>query len=107
MTYDWLAALVFLGVLIALTAVGRFLAFRVPALQRMRELNHEADQPKLARKRFREAVRLDPQLTDAWSMIVRIRAAAGDADGARRALDEALDVNPTDINLLSLDLTLR
>ncbi len=57
MTYDWMAALVVLGALIGLTVVGRFLAFRVPALARMRELNREADGPKMARKRFREAVK--------------------------------------------------
>lgn len=59
MTYDWLAAIVFLITLTVLTIVGRFLAFRVPALQRMRELNHEADASKMARKRFREAVRVN------------------------------------------------
>jgi sterol desaturase/sphingolipid hydroxylase (fatty acid hydroxylase superfamily) len=59
MTYDWIAALVFLATLIALTLVGRFIAFEVPALQRMREMNHEADRPKLARKRFREAVKVN------------------------------------------------
>ena len=58
MSYDWLAALVFLAALIALTTVGRFLAFKVPALQRMRELNHEADRAKLSRKRFKEAVKV-------------------------------------------------
>lgn len=57
MSYDWKADLVFLATLIALTAIGRFLAFRVPALQRMRELNLEADRVKLSRKRFGEAVR--------------------------------------------------
>ena len=34
-----MAALVFLGTLFLLTVVGRFLAFKIPALQRMRELN--------------------------------------------------------------------
>jgi sterol desaturase/sphingolipid hydroxylase (fatty acid hydroxylase superfamily) len=57
MTYDWIAALIFLVALIALTIIGRFLAFRVPAIQAMRELNHEADKPKMARKRFRDAVK--------------------------------------------------
>jgi sterol desaturase/sphingolipid hydroxylase (fatty acid hydroxylase superfamily) len=58
-SYDWMAALVFLGTLIGLTVIGRFLAFRVPALQRMRELNREADRTKLARKRFAEAVKVN------------------------------------------------
>jgi sterol desaturase/sphingolipid hydroxylase (fatty acid hydroxylase superfamily) len=59
MTYDWMAALAFLGLLILLTLVGRFLAFRVTPLQRMRELNHEADRIKLSKKRFRAAVKVN------------------------------------------------
>ena len=59
MTYDWQAALTFLGTLIVVTVAGRFVAFRIPELQRMRELNHEADRRKLARKRFREWVRVN------------------------------------------------
>jgi sterol desaturase/sphingolipid hydroxylase (fatty acid hydroxylase superfamily) len=55
-SYDWKAALVFLATLVALTLIGRFLAFRIPALARMRELNREADQRKLARERFRKGV---------------------------------------------------
>ena len=56
MSYDWKAALVFVGTLVLLTVVGSFLAFKVPPLKRMRELNREADGTKLARKRFRDAV---------------------------------------------------
>ncbi len=59
MSYDWMAALVFLGTLFMLTVVGRFLAFKVPALQRMRELNIEADQRKMSRKSFRLAVKVN------------------------------------------------
>jgi sterol desaturase/sphingolipid hydroxylase (fatty acid hydroxylase superfamily) len=59
MTYDWMALLVYIGALVALTIVGRFLAFKVPALARMRELNLEADEKKLSRKRFREAVKVN------------------------------------------------
>ena len=57
MSYDWMAALVFVGTLILLTVVGKFLVFKIPALQQMRELNHETDRLKLSRKRFREAVK--------------------------------------------------
>ena len=57
MTYDWMATLVFLGVLIVLTKVGRFLVFQIPALQQMREQNFEADRHKLSRKRFKNAVK--------------------------------------------------
>jgi len=59
MSYDWSAALVLLGSLILLTSVGRFLAFRVPALRRMRELNREADHLKMSRERFRKAVKVN------------------------------------------------
>ena len=57
MTYDWLAALVFLATLVGLTVLGHKLAFRIPELARMRELNRQADEPKMAKKRFRAAVR--------------------------------------------------
>jgi len=59
MNYDWQAAGVFLGSVVLLTMAGRYLVFRVPALQRMREMNFEADRPKLARERYREAVRVN------------------------------------------------
>ena len=57
MSYDWKAALVFLATLVALSALGYFLAFRVPALRRMREQNRAADAAKLARPRYAEAVK--------------------------------------------------
>ena len=57
MSYDWLAALASVFGLIGLTLLGRTLAFRVPALQRMRELNTEADRPKLARDVYRDTVK--------------------------------------------------
>jgi sterol desaturase/sphingolipid hydroxylase (fatty acid hydroxylase superfamily) len=56
-SYDWLAALVSIGALIAMTVVGRFIAFKIPALQEMRELNHASDKTKMARQRFREGVK--------------------------------------------------
>lgn len=59
MTYDWLAALAFLATLIVLSIVGRKLAFLVPEFARMRELNREADEKKRAKKKFREAVRVN------------------------------------------------
>ena len=57
MTYDWFATLAFAATLIVTTVVGRKLAFTIPALAKMRELNLEADKKKLARKKFREAVK--------------------------------------------------
>lgn len=57
MTYDWIAMLAFVGTLIATSLIGRRLAFTIPALAKMRQLNREADRSKLSRKRFREAVK--------------------------------------------------
>ncbi len=59
MSYDWMAALAFIGALALLSWLGRFLAFKVPALQRMRELNQQADRKKLSRERFREAIKVN------------------------------------------------
>jgi sterol desaturase/sphingolipid hydroxylase (fatty acid hydroxylase superfamily) len=56
-SYDWLAAVVYLATLVGTTLLGRFVAFRVPALQRMRELNGEADRQKLTRQRVRDTVK--------------------------------------------------
>ncbi|WP_245155568.1 multiheme c-type cytochrome [Paracoccus ravus] len=55
---------------------------------------------------FREAVRLDPQLVDAWVMIVRIKDATEGPEAARTALDEALEANPGEVALLDLALRL-
>jgi len=73
MNYDWLAALVYLVTLISLTTIGRFVAFRIPAIEKMRELNEEADTKKMARKRFRDAVKVNNRaalLTNAFFLIV-------------------------------------
>jgi sterol desaturase/sphingolipid hydroxylase (fatty acid hydroxylase superfamily) len=59
MNYDWTAALVYFGTLVGLTTLGRFLVFKVPDLQRTREINAAADEPKMARKSFREWVTIN------------------------------------------------
>ncbi len=59
MSYDWMAALASIGTLYVMTTIGVFAAFKVPALQQMRELNREVDRTKLARKRFKEAVKVN------------------------------------------------
>ncbi len=48
----------------------------------------------LALDGFSEAVALDPQLVDGWSMIVQILAALNRPDEARAALAQAMAVNP-------------
>ena len=61
---------------------------------------------RAAEAAFLEAVTLDPQLADAWSMIVRIREALGNLDGARTALADAIKANPFDLQLMQLELSL-
>ncbi|MCW3782010.1 multiheme c-type cytochrome [Defluviimonas salinarum] len=51
---------------------------------------------------FREAVRMDPQRSDAWIMLVRLAAATDGAEAAREVLDEALSAAPEDPGLLQL-----
>jgi len=58
--------------------------------------------PPAAERAFREALRQDPQLIDAWTMVIRIRAAVGDREGAHAATLEALGVNPNDPALVSM-----
>ena len=58
---------------------------------------------RAAEAAFREAVSLDPNLVDAWRMLVRIRAAVGDERKARQTIQEALRHNPTDLDLLFLE----
>ena len=48
---------------------------------------------------FRETVRLDPQRTDAWVMLVRIAAATEGVEAARDILSDALEANPQDMTL--------
>jgi tetratricopeptide (TPR) repeat protein len=55
---------------------------------------------------FGEAVTQDPQLTPAWAMIVRIYAATGDLDTARRVLVEAVRINPNTPELFALETEL-
>jgi sterol desaturase/sphingolipid hydroxylase (fatty acid hydroxylase superfamily) len=59
MSYDWQATLTHLLALVAMTLSGRALAFRVPALRRMRDLNRDADAGKLADDSFRAAVKVN------------------------------------------------
>lgn len=60
-----------------------------------------------AEQAFREAVRQDPQLVQGWRMITRIRAALGDKEGAREAINDALRSNPNSIVLRSMHEELR
>ena len=55
-----------------------------------------------AEEAFHEAVKLDPQLVQAWVMIARLRLAREDAQGAKVALREGLMANPDSSGLKSL-----
>jgi predicted CXXCH cytochrome family protein len=57
---------------------------------------------ELALAAFRRAVSLDPQLVDAWSVVVRLQAAMGDQDGAAQSLARALRANPQNLTLQAL-----
>jgi len=50
--YNWLAALLCFAAIVALTRLGKFLAFQVPALAQMKELNRLQDQQKLAKSKY-------------------------------------------------------
>ena len=52
MTYNWSAGLALFVATVLITKLGRFLAFRHPALQRMRASNAEMDAPKREMKRY-------------------------------------------------------
>ncbi len=56
----------------------------------------------LALAAFRQAVTLDPQLVDAWSIIVRLQAAMGNPEGALASLTEGLAANPQSQTLRAL-----
>jgi hypothetical protein len=57
----------------------------------------------LALSAFQQAVRLDPQLVDAWSIIVQIQAAMGNPEGARASLAKGLAANPQSQTLRALE----
>ena len=69
MVYDWKAALVFFGSLLVLTWIVRFLIFKIPEYQRMRELNREADRPKLARDAYKKIVKQNGKL-GLWTNLI-------------------------------------
>ena len=55
MTYDWLAAIVFVGSFIAMTKALVWAVFRVPEFEAMRLENREADAGKLTREKYQAA----------------------------------------------------
>jgi len=59
-----------------------------------------------AEQAFSEAVAADPQLTDAWSVLVRLSAATGDKAKAQHYLAQALTANPDNAHLRQLQVEL-
>ncbi len=57
MTYDWLAALIYVGVLAGLTILGKKLVFSIPVMQEMRVENRTADKVKMSRDSFRAGMK--------------------------------------------------
>ncbi len=105
--------------LLDLLAAGRAPQGAAEALQEYQNaLNAKADFPETqlaiagtaltlrnfqaAESAFAEAARLDPQLVDAWAMVVRLRAAQGDLAGAAEAAERALDSNPENGSLMQM-----
>lgn len=59
MDYNWMAALAFVVTLVVVSKVGVFLIFKIPALQKTRQMNRDVDRVKLSKKRFRNAVKVN------------------------------------------------
>ena len=55
--YDWLSTLIALVGIIVITKAGKFLAFKVPALERMKKINRDEDEKKLAIAKYRPMIK--------------------------------------------------
>lgn len=62
MTYEWQAGLVAAVIVIGVSVVGKYLAFLIPALQRMREYNREQDRQKLAMPKYPPVVKANVRI---------------------------------------------
>jgi len=56
MTYDWMAMLATLGLVVVMTKIGQFLSFKVPAFIKAREYNREQDAIKKAIPKYRPMI---------------------------------------------------
>ena len=75
MTFDWRAGLVLIVAIVALTRLGHLLAFRIPAIQRMRQLNREEDRKRLAKPKYPPVVRLNNRIGLATNLVFFVAAA--------------------------------
>lgn len=55
--YHWQAALIVLAGVVVVSRLGHFLAFKVPALQRMRDVNRKEDEKKQAKEKYAPVMR--------------------------------------------------
>ncbi len=62
---------------------------------------------KAALSAFGDAVEMDPQLVQAWTMMVRIHAALGDRQAALDTVAAAIKANPDDISLSLMQADLK
>ncbi|MDB3855920.1 sterol desaturase family protein [Halieaceae bacterium] len=60
--YSWQAALVYIVTVIFLARLSHYLAFKVPALERMRQWNIEEDQPKRANPKYAPVVKANARV---------------------------------------------
>lgn len=58
MNYDWQAGLALLVSVVALTKMAKYLAFRIPALQRERQKNRDLDAQKLALPKYKPLIKV-------------------------------------------------
>lgn len=56
-TYNWQASLITLAGIILIVKIGKFFAFKVSALAKMRDINHAQDTKKLEKQKYRTIVK--------------------------------------------------
>ena len=95
-SYRWQEALLALVGIIALTKIGKFIAFRVPAIAEARRINLEADKEKLAKPKYLPVVRASQKVGLAVNVvffllilpwIITLTAGMDDAAAFRRYPD--------------------
>ena len=75
MTFDWIASLSFVAMVIAATLLGRKLAFSVPDLQRMRQFNRDQDRLKRAMHKYPPVIRSNNQIGLIFNLVFFITVA--------------------------------
>jgi sterol desaturase/sphingolipid hydroxylase (fatty acid hydroxylase superfamily) len=60
--YNWQAGALFFGLIVLLNKLGTYLAFKVPDLQRMREINRAEDRIRLAKDKYPPVVKANQRI---------------------------------------------